>query len=165
MTPPRLILLSIAATVLAGPALAAQVSGPDAEVTATVDAALGAATTGDVRKLADQYAPDCVFVDEFAPFLWTGPGAIQAYFMAGGRTYAETQHKADKARFGPASFVYVAADRAFVVEPVNGSATVRGRPYSQSGAFAFTLARTDGRWKITSQTWTKSHENMNPYAD
>lgn len=161
----RLILLSITAAALAGPALAAQASGPDAEVTATVDAALGAGMAGDLSKLMDQYAPDCVFVDEFAPFLWTGPGAAQAYFMAGFRTYQETGHKNDKPQFGPASFVYVSADRAFVVEPVSGTATVRAKPYASSGSFAFTLARIDGRWKITSQTWTKSHENMNPYAD
>jgi ketosteroid isomerase-like protein len=156
-------LILLAAALLAGPAFAAQTSGPDPEVLATVDAALHAGLSGDVRKLLDQYAPDCTFIDEFAPFYWTGPNAIQSYLASGGRMYQETQHKGDKATFEPPSFVYVSADRAFVVEPLSGTATVRGKPYAVQGAFTFTLARVDGRWKITSQTWTKTRESMNPY--
>ena len=53
------------------------------------------------------------------------------------------------------------ASRPFV--RVSGAATVRGKPYTEEGAFAFTLTKIDGRWKITSQTWTKTRENMNPY--
>jgi|WetSurMetagenome_2_1015567.scaffolds.fasta_scaffold170185_2 ketosteroid isomerase-like protein len=164
MTGPRLVLIALASlAALAGPALAAQSSGPNTEVMATVDAVLEAFTSGDIGKLGDQYAPDCTFIDEFAPFLWTGPHAIDGYFASGARMYQETQHRDGKTTVEPAAFVYVSGDRAFVVEPLSGTATVRGRPYDSRGAFAFTLARIDGRWKITSQTWTKASENMNPY--
>ena len=154
---------AIVSALLAGPALAAQTSGPDAQVLATIDAALNAPMQGDMARFRAQYAPDCVFVDEFAPFIWTGPGALDRYLMSGGQMYQETQHKDGKPKFGPAKFVYVSADKAFVVEPVSGTATVRGQPYAQTGAFAFSLARTEGGWKITSQTWTKAGESRNPY--
>ena len=159
------IFLSAAASfaILATHAQAAQISGPNAEVTAVVDAAMAAGLTGDIPKLIAQYALDCAFVDEFAPFFWSGPGAMQGYFTSGARMYQETQHKDDKPVFSPPSYVYVSGDRAFVVEKVSSAAAVRGKPYAEEGAYAFTLARIEGRWKITSQTWTKSRESLNPY--
>jgi ketosteroid isomerase-like protein len=164
MTLIRRMLISVAAMAsLTGSARAAQTSGPNAAVTATIDAAMAAGVSGDIRAMRDRYAPDCTFIDEFAPFLWSGPDAIDAYLMAGGRMYQETQHRDGKTTFLPPAFIYVLGDRAFVVEPLRGTAMVRGRPYSQQGAYAFTLARIDGRWKITSQTWTKSRESSDPY--
>ena len=165
MAPNRLV--SIAATVVAAmttPALAGQISGSDPSVMATVTAALDAGQSGDIRTLRDQYAPGCVFIDEFAPFLWDGPNAIDGYFASGARMYRETQHQDGKTTIKPPSFIYVSGDRAFVVEPLSGTATVRGAPYVQQGSFAFTLARAEGRWRITSQTWTKANESGNPYA-
>ncbi len=164
MQPIRLVLIAAASmATLTARATAAQISGPNAEVTAVVDAALQAGTTGDIARLVAQYAPDCTFTDEFAPFFWSGAGAIQGYFAAGGRMYQETQHRDGKTVFSPASYVYVSGDRAFVVEKVSGTSSVHGKPYAQAGAFAFALSRIDGRWKIISQTWTKTSESMNPY--
>ena len=166
MTRLRALLPAVMATAaLTSPALAAQTSGPNAEVIAAVDAAMQAGMKGDIPAMAAQYAPGCTFADEFAPFFWSGSGSLQAYLMAGGRMNQETRHKDDKAVFAPASYVYVADDRAFVVEKVSGAASVRGRPYAEQGAFAFTLARTNGRWMIISQTWTKSGETFDPYKD
>ena len=148
---------------LATPAAATQTSGPDPGVMATVEAALKAAKAGDMRAMSEQYAPDCTFIDEFAPFLWAGPNALGGYLASGGRMYQETRHKDGAMTISPPAYAYGSGDHAFVVEPVSGTATVRGRPYEVHGAFAFTLARTEGRWKITSQTWTKSSETQNPY--
>ena len=164
MKPVRLVLIIVASmAALTTRSGAAQSSGPNAEVMATVDAALNAAATGDIARLRDQYAPDCAFTDEFAPFFWSGPGAIDGYFASGGRMYRKTQHKDGKTTISPPAYVYLSGERAFVVEAVSAAATVRGKPYSQRGAFAFALTRIDGRWKIISQTWTKTRETMNPY--
>jgi ketosteroid isomerase-like protein len=164
MTHIRLVLfVAASATALASPALAAQVSGPNVEVQAAVDAAMSAGLAGDMGKLREQYAPDCVFVDEFAPFFWSGPDALAGYLQSGFRMYQETQHRDGNTTFSPSAFVYVSGDRAFLVEPVSGTSTVRGKPYALQGSYAFTLARIDGRWKITSQTWTKTSETMDPY--
>lgn len=159
----HLVLAAAASLALAAPALAAQTSGPDPDVLTTVDAALQAGVAGDMPRMLDQYAPDCTFVDEFAPFLWSGPNAIQAWLASGARMYQETRHGDGKTTFSPPSFVYESGERAFVIEPLGGTATVRGKPYAVQGAFTFTLARIDGRWKITSQTWTKTSESLNPY--
>ena len=148
---------------LLSPPAAAAEHDPKAEVAATVDAVLKAGQAGDMQALRDLYAPDCTFIDEFAPFLWSGPHAIDSYFASGFQMYQQTQHMNGKTTLSPPAFVYVAADRALVVEPLSGTATVHGKPYSLQGAYAYTLARIDGRWKITSQTWTKTTENRDPY--
>ena len=164
MQPLRLALIAAASlAAMSTQAPAAQTTGPNAEVTATVDAALQAGAAGDIGRMRDQYAPDCTFIDEFAPFLWTGPGALGGYLASGGRMYQETRRRDGKVTLEPPAFVYVSGDSAFVVEPLSGAATVGGKPYVQRGAFAYTLARTAGRWKITSQTWTKASESLNPY--
>ena len=164
MTSIRFALIAAASlAVIATGARAAQTSGPNAEVTATVDAMLKASMSGDIPTLVAQYAPGCTFADEFAPFFWSGPDAMQGYFTAGGRMYEETQHMGAKAVFAPPSFVYVSGDRAFVVEKVSGKASVRGKPYEEEGAYALVLVRIDGHWKILSQTWTKSRESFDPY--
>jgi ketosteroid isomerase-like protein len=157
--------LAASVAFLTTPALAAQTSGPNAEVLAPIDAMLKASMSGDIPTLVAQYAPGCVFADEFAPFYWSGPDAMRDYFTAGGRMYQETRHRDDKPVFGPAPFVYVSGDRAFVIEKVSGAANVRGKPYASAGEFAFALVKIDGRWKIISQTWTKTRESFDPYKD
>jgi ketosteroid isomerase-like protein len=163
MTANRMLLIALASMTLTTPAVAAQISDPNAEVQATVDAALAAGVSGDMGRMREQYAPDCAFIDEFAPFFWSGPGALDAYLASGFRMYQETRHAGGKTTLSPPAFVYVSGDRAFVVEPLSGTAIVRGKPYAQRGSFAFALARTDGRWKIISQTWTKASESFSPY--
>ena len=162
-TIPLVLIAAASMAALTTRADAAQTSGPNADVMATVAASLDAGMSGDMRRLRDQYAPDCTFIDEFAPFLWTGPGAIDGYFASGGRMYQETQHIPGKTTVSPPAFVYVSGDHAYVVEPLSGTGTVRGKPYALQGSFTYTLARIDGRWKITSQSWTKTSESMNPY--
>ncbi len=155
--------VSIGAVCLAPSSFAAQVTGRDPAVLATVDAALSAAQSGDIARLRDQYAPDCVFVDEFAPFRWTGPNALDAYMASAGQMYQETQHGEVRMNVSPPAYVYVSGDAAYVAEPLSEKATVRGQPYESTGVLTFTLARTGQGWKITSQTWTKASENTNPY--
>ena len=157
------LIAAVFVTALTTSAAAAPSTVGNAEVVATVQAVIEAGQSGDMSRLRRQYAPGCIFVDEFAPFLWTGPEAIGNYFASGARMYQQTQHKGDKVTAAPPAFVYVAADSAFVVEPLSGSATVRGRPYASRGAYAFSLARVDGVWRITSQTWTKASETRDPY--
>lgn len=156
-------IIPIVALLAASEAFSAQSAGPDGEVLATVSAALSAAQAGDVEKLRGQYAPNCVFIDEFAPFRWSGAHAIDDYFASAGRMYQETQHGAVKMTVSPPSYVYVSGDDAYVVEPLSEKATVKGKAYKSKGLLTFTLVRKDQVWKIASQTWSKTRETTNPY--
>ncbi|MGH7018023.1 MAG: nuclear transport factor 2 family protein [Caulobacteraceae bacterium] len=152
-----------AAAILAAPAFAAEPAAAKAEVAATVEAALDAGRAGDIRKVQEEYAPDCIFVDEWAPFLWTGPGAFERYMASGAQMFRETQRHDIAITSDPPSFVYVSADHAWLIERVGETSIVEGKPYQAKGWLAFTLERLGGRWKITSQTCTKSAESFNPF--
>ncbi len=128
-----------------------------------VDTALNAAQAGDVKTLREQYTDDCTFIDEFAPFLWSGPGALNDYFASAAQVFQETRHTAVTMTKGTPKFVYVTPQSAYVIEPMTEKALVDGRPYSSSGSLVFVLTKQASGWKIRSQTWAKSDESANPY--
>jgi ketosteroid isomerase-like protein len=156
------IVLVTAAGIM-GPAYAGQSAAPDAAVLATVDATLSAAQSGDVKTLREEYLPGSTFVDEFAPFIWTGPGSLDAYFASAGAMYQETKMSDTTVSRSKPSYVYVAGKSAYVIVPLRIKAKVGGKPYAATGSLAFTLQKTDSGWKIASQTWAKATENISPY--
>ncbi|HEU5398589.1 MAG TPA: nuclear transport factor 2 family protein [Gammaproteobacteria bacterium] len=146
-----------------GLALAGQSAMPDAAVLATVNAALDAAQSGDAKAMQAQYLPGCTFVDEFAPFFWSGANSMEAYFASAAEMYKETGMAGTRVSRGKPKYVYVAGTSAYVVIPLKVSAKAKGKPYRGSGSLVFTLRKTDAGWKIASQTWAKDTENINPY--
>ncbi len=153
----------IASLFLTNEAVAAQGGDRGTDVMITVDAALSAAQSGDVRKLRNQYAANCVFIDEFTPFHWSGPDALDHYLASAAQMYKETQHGEVRMTVGSPTYVYVSGNDAYLVEPLSEKATVRSKAYKSTGFLTFTLARINHVWKITAQIWSKTSENMNPY--
>jgi ketosteroid isomerase-like protein len=164
MTRVRFVLVfSFTALVLTAEVAAAQNRNHDAAVVATVDTALRAGQSGDLKKLRDEYTPNCIFIDEFPPFHWSGLNAIDKYFASAVKMYKETQHSGVRMTIKPPKYIYVSGNNAYLVEPLSENATVRGKAYKSAGFLTFTLVKIGHVWKITSQIWTKTSENMNPY--
>lgn len=153
----------VVALICSAAALAAQMTAPDRAIAATVEAALDAAQSGDLAALRGQYLPDCTFVDEFAPFYWSGPGAIDAYFASAAQMYKDTQMAGTKVWHGAPKYTYADAGTAYVTVPLRVHATAHGKPYRATGTLTFTLKKTSAGWKIASQSWAKETENINPY--
>jgi len=135
-------------------------AGPQAAVLATVDAALDAAQSGDIKTMRTEYLPNCSFVDEFAPYQWS---SMDAYFASAGEMYKQTDMSGTKVSRGSPKFVYVNSTSAYVVIPLKVQATVKGQPYRASGTLVFALQDTAAGWKISMQTWAKATENISPY--
>jgi len=160
----RLIELALVVALLfPSSAFAAQSAELDGAVVKTVETALGAAQSGNVAELSAQYLPDCTFVDEFAPFYWSGPNAINAYFTSAAQMYKDTKMTGTKVAHGAPKYVYVGTDSAYVAVPLRVRAEVNGKPYKATGTLTFTLRKISATWKIASQSWTKETENINPY--
>ena len=138
-------------------------SDPKGAVLATVDGALDAAQSGDIKTMRTEYLPDCSFVDEFAPYQWSGPDSMNAYFASAAQMYKQTGMTGTKVSRGSPKYVYATSTSAYVVVPLEVQATVKGTPYRASGTLVFALQRTDAGWKISSQTWAKATENISPY--
>ncbi len=135
-------------------------AGPQAAVLATVDAALDAAQSGDIKTMQTEYLPNCSFVDEFAPYQWS---SMDAYFASAAEMYKQTGMSGTKVSRGAPKFVYVTSTNAYVVVPLDVQAKVKGQPYRASGTLVFALQHTDAGWKISMQTWAKATENISPY--
>jgi ketosteroid isomerase-like protein len=144
-------------------ASSAETTSSDRTVTGAVTAALDAAQSGNTAALQREYLPDCTYIDEFAPFVWTGPGSAKAYADSAARMYRETASTDVKASHGAPSFAHVVNGAAYVMVPLIVTAQVHGKPYKATGALAFTLRKTSSGWKISSQTWAKTTESFNPY--
>src|ERR1700761_602850 len=125
-------------------------AGPQGAALATVDAALDAAQSGDIKAMRTEYLPNCSFVDEFAPYQWSGTGAMDAYFMSAAEMYKQTGMTGTKVSRGAPNYVYATSTNAYVVIPLDVQATVKGKPYRASGALVFALQHTDAGWKISS---------------
>lgn len=135
-------------------------AGPRAAVLATVDAALDAAQSGDIKTMRTEYLPNCSFVDEFAPYQWS---SMDAYFASAGEMYKQTGMSGTKVSRGAPKFAYVTSTSAYVVIPLKVQATVKGKPYRASGTLVFALQDTAAGWKISMQTWAKATENISPF--
>src|ERR1700722_14757190 len=117
---------------------------PDRAVWAVVDAALDAAQSGDVKTLRQAYLPGCFFVDEFAPFAWSGAHSLDAYLASAVRMYKDTAMTGTSAAHGTPGYVYVAGDKAYLTVPLRITAKAAGKPYRESGILTFALEKTVG---------------------
>ena len=143
---------------------AAQSTGPNGAVLAPINAVLNAGQSGNFKMLHDQYIAGCTIIDDFAPFKWSGVGAVDAYFASYGKMAIETKMTGTKIsdRQQP-KYVYVSGSNAYVLMPITVTAKFDGKPYTETGSIAFTLKKTDAGWKIATQTWVKTSETFNPY--
>jgi ketosteroid isomerase-like protein len=155
--------LVLAATVFPIAGTAADThGGAQAAVLATVDAALDAAQSGDIKTMRTEYLSDCSFVDEFAPYHWSGQDSMSAYFASAAEMYKRTGMSGTKVSRGSPKYVYVTSTSAYVVVPLEVQATVKGKSYRASGTLVFALQDTKTGWRISMQTWAKASENIGP---
>lgn len=134
-----------------------------AAVMKPINAYISAANTGNFKAFHAQYAPASTFVDEFAPYEWSGTNAQDRYFADFGKTLTTLKMTEAKLVAGTPTYSYVDGSRAYVVLPVSVTAKIAGKPYTESGSMAITLLQSGGVWKISVQCWTKGPENFNPY--
>jgi ketosteroid isomerase-like protein len=83
--------------------------------------------------LAAYYTSDAVVVDEFAPYVWTGPTAATQWWAGVDKQMAQM-----------------------------GANTIsaKGKPGHETSLFTLTLRRIGGTWKIATQTWATETATM-----
>ncbi|QUD89838.1 hypothetical protein [Phenylobacterium montanum] len=98
------------------------------------------------------FADDGVtIVENFAPYLFTGPAAAQRWAEA---MRAHTTRLTNLAhRFEPACDFSITEDRAYFSLPTHWSGTVDGRRFEEDGGWAFVLVNEHGDWRVLSYGW------------
>lgn len=148
-------LLLTAGLLAAVTVLPATAAGTDSGAQAAINAAVAATNSNDAAKVASNFAPDAVIVDENAPFVWRGTSAGSAWWQSvqhaigGGTMHAAAgpllEYRVDR---GGAN--------AYAVVPLHIIVRVKGKTIRENGLWALTLHRFASDWKITTATWATS---------
>ncbi len=96
-------------------------------------------------------ARDVVIVENFAPFIFRGAGAIRRWalaFVEHARSLGELQ-----AKWGPPQDFGRAGDFAYFTLPTTWTGLDAGCPFIETGAWVFVVRRSGGTWRILSYTW------------
>lgn len=92
-------------------------------------------------------------VENFAPFLFCGPGAAAAW-EKGFRAHAAEEDLSELAvHFAEAHDFNVQGDRAYFSLPTTWTGFTHGRSFEEHGAWAFVVGRRGGAWRIIGYGW------------
>ncbi|HLY02561.1 MAG TPA: nuclear transport factor 2 family protein [Candidatus Cybelea sp.] len=126
------------------------------DAVAPVTAVIAAIKYDNAAALSALYADDAVVVDEQAPFEWTGSDAGTQWFAAS-RDWTKWSHRVAHFRATLANVqVDDGSSSAYVVLAGTFSSADPKKPWQQHGTLTFTLRKTGGRWKISSQAWAQT---------
>jgi hypothetical protein len=92
-------------------------------------------------------------VENFAPFLFCGPGAAAAWEKGFRAHAAEGDLTELAAQFADAHDVSVDGDRAYFSLPTTWTGFTHGRRFEEHGAWAFVLEHRAGAWRILGYGW------------
>ncbi len=119
------------------------------------DAAALFVDTQDESGLRNAFsARNVTIVDNFPPYVFTGPSAISAW-VKGAKAHlngiTELKH-----HWGTAQEFSQTGDHAYFSMPVTWTELYFGKPVTEKGAWVFTLVRENDEWKIQTSVWGRT---------
>ena len=147
------VVLACLSSIVAATAHADAAAAPPAEAVRAAYAVANADAHADAGLLKSVMTSSPTIIDEFAPYQWTGTGAIdryttalKAWLAAGGLTDLRVVAEAPR-------FWDVSGDRAWLVLPAVFTYEIGGKGNAESGVYAFVFTRTGGHWRVSSWAW------------
>jgi hypothetical protein len=92
-----------------------------------------------------------VIVENFSPFIFDGPGAVERW-VAAFRFHIHGVHHL-RAAFAEPFEAVVAGDRAYLSLPTTWTGVEQGRAFTERGGWAFALVREGGAWRVCGYGW------------
>lgn len=125
---------------------------PDATMIAGPEAIARFIETGDDASIASVFAGrDVTIIENFAPHVFAGPGAVALWTSAMRRHLEGTsglQHE-----FGPAQDFAANGDLAYFSLPTHWRGLARSKAFDEDGGWAFLLVRAQTEWRVRSYAW------------
>ncbi len=124
---------------------------PDAAMLAPVEKIARFIAGGSDENLSAFAADDVTILENFAPHLFRGDGAVTrwaAAMRAHAGTLRDLQHS-----FGPAQDFARDGDTVFFSLPTHWQGVSSGRAFAEDGGWAFLLVEHGGVWRVRSYAW------------
>ena len=135
---------AVLALVAAGSALASD----EDDVTAEINAFIGAVNTGDFKAAAATHVDAPSIVDEFPPHHWQGPTAFNDWLADFGKDSAARKVTDSKLKPHSAKRLIVEGDHAYVVMPTDYTFKQNGKTMAEYGTITYALDKTTTGWRI-----------------
>lgn len=149
-----ILVLAAMATWGASPAVAA----PDPAMRAAVDAFISSFNAG--RPTVASCAANAIVVDDFAPYVWSGPGACAKWLAGIGQLAKMMAMSKLVVAGGKSLYVDGTAARGEVVVDARFTAQMGGKSVYETGAWTFVLTKASGTWKFAAIAWSQTGTNM-----
>ena len=126
-------------------------SGPDASMLAPVEKIARFIAGGGDENLSAFADGDVTILENFAPHLFRGQGAVTRWAQA---MRAHTSTLSDmRHSFGAAQDFSGGATQAFYSLPTHWRGKSNGQAFAEDGGWAFLLVRQRGEWRVQSYAW------------
>ena len=114
----------------------------------------------DDKDLSAFASHDVVIVENFAPYVFDGPHAVQRW-AEGMRGHVETlgalAHK-----FGPAHDFSTSGDRAYFSLPTQWTGRAGAQGFVEDGGWSFVLVKENGAWRVLGYGWAVTKMELVP---
>jgi ketosteroid isomerase-like protein len=155
---PLFVTLGLSVLSCTAPAAAAPTPAPpDPALLALPGKMAAALIANDAAALRANCASSATVVDEFSPYVWSGPDACAKWSAAFKVFAAQVKLENPKATVKPNPFVDVSGNRAYMTAQVRFDATMAGKPVPEEGTWTIVVVKSGGAWKITNLAWGTLH--------
>ena len=146
----RSALLFILPFVMAAPAQA----GPAEDASSAVTSILDRFNAGDVEAFLAAHEEGAVIVDEFAPYVWNGPGSAKRWVDDYAKDAGARGISGGRVDYAAPVQAVSEGNSAYVVLPTTYRFAQKGAKMAGKGSMTFVMKRTGPDWKIASWTYS-----------
>jgi ketosteroid isomerase-like protein len=129
-------------------------AGPAEDATVAVTTVLDKFNAGDVAAFQAAHAPSAVIVDEFRPYLWTGPDVAKRWLEDYGKDAAASGISGGRIDYASPIQATASDSTAYIVLPTIYRMQQGGKAKSAAGTMTFVMTRAGNEWKIASWTYS-----------
>ena len=142
--------------VLLGAGTAAAADKDKTDVMATVNQFIDGFNKGDTKTALAACASPVAIIDEFPPYVWSGPTACADWASDYDAASKKDKVTHQVVKLAKPKHVDVSGDRGYVVVPANYTYQEDGKPMAENGSLlTVALQKGPDGWRITAWTWSK----------
>jgi hypothetical protein len=134
---------------------------PDLAMLAAATRVAGFIESGGASSLAGVFADrDVTIIENFAPYVFDGADAVETWAdaMRGHLVHATGLRHT----FAPAHDFSRTGDTAYFAVPTTWRGESGGRPFVETGGWAFVLTLQDGEWRVRAYGWAVTSLSAQP---